>query len=265
MKLFFRQTGRAKNSVFLFHGLYGSSFNWASIASHLSQLYQVFAFDLRNHGLSPTATFMDYQLMAEDILQTVGHLDIFPVHVVGHSVGGKLAMVLALVFQSRIKSIVIEDIAPVDYGQAGLELHLKILKALKQLPIENIKTRKEAERLLFKEIDDLSIVQFLLTNLIYEKAKYAWRIKWEGIENSIEKLNSFPEINSSFNGESLFVFGEKSSYFHPSFIPKIKFYFPKASCVRLQGTGHWVHYEKPKEFCDLLCLFFEKVQNTLFT
>lgn len=265
MKLYFRQVGQKGESVFLFHGLYGSSFNWNAVAQDLGRLYRVFAFDLRNHGLSPKATFMDYPQMIGDVLQTVGKLDIFPVYIVGHSLGGKLAMALAQTFQDKVKGLVVLDIAPVDYGQELLEMHLRVLKALKGLPLEHIKSRKEAEIFLSKEIDEGGLVRFLLTNLVYESNKYVWRINLEGIENSIEILNSFPHMPVQYFGKSLFVFGEKSPYFHPSFIPRIRFSFPEASAVILRGAGHWIHYERFEEFMELLRLFLGKSENTLYS
>ncbi|KIE59322.1 alpha/beta hydrolase [Methylacidiphilum kamchatkense Kam1] len=258
MKLFYRQIGSGGPNVFLLHGLYGNSFNWASIAQSLSNFYQVFSFDLRNHGHSPSSSFMDYFLMAEDICQTTEPLGLFPVHLVGHSLGGKLAMVFALSFPQWVKSLVVVDIAPVDYGKEALQEHLKILETMRNLPLSELKTRKEAEMLLLKTINNKTIVQFLLTNLEYQSERYGWRINLEGIRASIEKLNAFPDLHAYFPGRTLFIAGERSNYLEASSFHQLSFYFPKATVVKIRDAGHWVHFEKPKEFLEALIPFLKE-------
>jgi len=258
MKLFYRQVGSGGPNVFLLHGLYGNSFNWASIAQSLSNFYQVFSFDLRNHGHSPSSSFMDYFLMAEDIRQTAEPMELFPAHLIGHSLGGKLAMVFALSFPQWVSSLVVVDIAPVDYGKEAVQEHFKILEAMRSLPLSDLKTRKEAEVLLLKTINNKTLVQFLLTNLVYQSERYVWRINLEGIRASIEKLTAFPFLHVCFPGRTLFIAGERSNYLEASSIQPLFFFFPKATFVKIRDAGHWVHFEKPKEFLEVLIPFLRE-------
>lgn len=239
------QTYGEGEPLYLLHGLFGSNRNWLSVARQLGTTEKIIAVDLRNHGESGHADSMDYTEMAGDIAalaQSLGHNRI---NLLGHSLGGKTGMAVALEYPQLLDKLIVADIAPVVYNPE----HDKYVTAMQKLPVAELTSRTEASDLLASDIDDPNLRQFLLQNLIKDPATgYRWRLNLEGILRNYEKLRSFPaELQQrQFRGPSLFLAGARSSYVLPEYHAAIKKLFPGAEIVTIEGAGHWLHADKPE-------------------
>lgn len=229
------------------HGLFGSARNWGVIAKRLSDAYQVTAVDMRNHGDSPHAPTQSYPDMAADLAQVLEGTG--PAHVLGHSMGGKSAMVLAMTRSDLVEKLVIADIAPVGYRHT--QSHL--IAAMRRIDLAAVKTRADADAQLAQEVDDPGIRAFLLQSLDVQARQ--WRLNFDVLEAEMGKIIGFPEVTGRFDGPTLFLSGASSDYVQPGHRPQIKTLFPKARFAKLPGAGHWLHAEKPREFEAALRVF----------
>lgn len=230
--------------VIILHGLFGSSRNWQTAAKTLSEDYQVITPDLRNHGQSFHAQSMTYTEMAEDILELIKTNSLDNVCLIGHSMGGKVAMVTALEYPDRINHLAVLDIAPVSYEHR----YGKIFSTLQNLPLDRIKNRNEAEQMLNEQFEDLFLVRFLLQNLSRTDNGFEWRINLTAIQENIEHISSFPEPGdkSMFEKPALFLGGEYSQFIQPVHKEPVSRYFPKAEIEYIKNAGHMLHIEKPE-------------------
>ena len=231
--------------LYLLHGLFGSNRNWFSIARHLADQGQIIAIDLRNHGDSEHADSMDYTEMADDVAELAATLNHTSINLLGHSMGGKTAMAMALQYPTIFKHLIVVDIAPVMYNPK----HDELITGMQALPVSELASRAEASEQLARDINDPVLRQFLLQNLVKdEKAGYRWRINLEAIRRNYEKLRSFPQKlrELKFPGPSLFLTGSQSGYVLPEHHESISAYFPEAKLVTIEGAGHWVHADKPE-------------------
>lgn len=254
MKLAFRKYGAGKPLLIL-HGLFGQSDNWNTLAKNFSvNNFEVFTIDLRNHGLSPHSEDWNYEVMANDILELINDNNLKQPIIIGHSMGGKVAMTFALNFDGIIDKLIIVDIAPVQYPAH----HYEVLYALNKVDFNKLNTRKEVEDILANSISDFGTRQFLLKNIYWENSienKMNWRFNLNVIsKNYHEILSEIPHKFSLVN--TLFIRGDKSKYILDSHINSIKERFPNAKLVSIPNAGHWVHAEQPK-------LFYEEVINFL--
>lgn len=227
----------------ILHGLYGNQANWATHARHLAQHYAVVAFDARNHGQSPHADSMTLDEMADDVAETMDSLGLADAHLLGHSMGGKTAMLLALRKPERVRSLVVVDIAPVAY-ERGLD---PVLHALCSVDLAQVKTRGDADALLAERITSKAVRDFLLTNL--QRAAdggFEWRINLPVIRRYFENITGWPADGLSYEGPTLFIRGEESSYILPEYHETMRAQFPNGTLKSLAGAGHWVHSEKPE-------------------
>jgi pimeloyl-ACP methyl ester carboxylesterase len=238
----------------ILHGLFGSGRNWAGVAQRLAARHRVIALDLRNHGASPWADTMDYAEMAEDVrarLHAVGHRRFT---LVGHSMGGKVAMVLALAQGAEVERLVIVDIAPVAY-QAH---QLGYVRAMRALDLGGIQRRAEADVGLAPAVGDAAERAFLLQNLVFPSAatggKARWRLNLAAIERAMPRLAGFPALppGAAYPGPALFVAGGRSDYLPPGHEPEIRRRFPNARIARIADAGHWLHAEQPQAFLDIV-------------
>jgi len=252
IKLNYQSYGEGK-SVIILHGLLGSSRNWTSIAKKLSVNFQIINVDLRNHGDSDHADTMTYPEMAEDICQVLDKCGLEQASLIGHSMGGKVAMNLALNHQSYIKHLIVLDIAPASYR--GEFMHL--IDALQRLPVNEIKNRKQADETLQSDIPETMLRQFLLQNLVQDGNGFRWRINLGVIKTSLELLAGFPEADpgTNHNGPVLFLRGENSDYLRSEHFPMIEKYFPMASMHTIKNAGHWLHAEQPQAVLDKITSF----------
>ncbi len=243
--------------VFL-HGMLGELQNWNSQAKRFAdQGYKVLAVDLRNHGGSPHLKGMSYRQMAEDVLALLSHLEFSKINLSGHSMGGKVGMYLALLYPEIIQKLVVVDIAPVAYPL----WHQQIFHALLSLPIDQLNSRREADKLLAKSIDDDFERAFLLKNLKRKEEKYElhsgnqyngyqWKCDLAEISRNYLKIVGFPAQNTKFPGDVLFIKGENSEYITEEYTSRILQYFPQAKIETIANAGHLPHVQQPDIFYE---------------
>lgn len=247
MKLFYRELGQGHPIVIL-HGIFGSSDNWLTQAKILSSKYRVLSLDLRNHGQSPHIDEFDYPSMVADLLEFIDTHQLEKPIVIGHSMGGKVAMNFAIANPTRLQKLIIVDIAPKAYD---LE-HYVIIDGLKAIPIDQITSRNEADEALMPFIPEADVRQFLLKNLQRKPAGgFCWKINLPVIDKHMKNIGLDLQFNGKFDKPTLFVRGSKSRYVNEDDEAMIKKRFPKAEINSL-NTGHWVQAEKPQEFVDLV-------------
>jgi esterase len=235
--------------VAILHGLFGSGRNWASIARRLALRHRAIAFDLRNHGASPWAEPMGYAEMAADVaaaMQARGHRRYA---LIGHSLGGKVAMTAALDSGEAIERLAVVDIAPVTYRQT----QVPYLRAMCELDLTTITRRSEAETRLAEAIPNPAERGFLLQNLVLEGTP-RWRPNLAAIETALPSLAGFPTFPTAtaYRKPVLFIAGETSDYLRDEHEIAIRRLFPLARVARVAGAGHWVHAEQPEAFLALI-------------
>lgn len=232
--------------LIILHGFFASARNWRSLAKQFSQQRSVYVLDLRNHGGSPHYPQMDYPHLADDVLAFLDQQRIDQADFLGHSMGGKVAMWLALHKPERIRRLIIADISPVSYSHC----FDNTISSLRGLELANLSNRKQAEENLAEAIPDLSYRQFLLQNLVLEQGEYRWRVNLDYFQANAANIVAFPEVSDglSFQKPVLFLSGEQSYYIRPEAISLL---FPQAKIVELAGTGHWLHIDAPQEFMRL--------------
>lgn len=218
------------------HGLFGSARNWGVIAKRLSQSRPVIVADMRNHGTSPWHNTHSYEDMADDLAQLIDR----PMDVLGHSMGGKAAMTLALTHPDKVNRLVVADIAPVAYAHT----QMGPLNAMRGVDLDAIDSRATAKQAL-GELEP-GVAEFLLQSLDMKDRK--WRLNLDVLANEMDNILGFPEVSASFAGPTLFLSGGASHYVQPEHRPTIKALFPKARFAKIPGAGHWLHAEKPREF-----------------
>jgi esterase len=234
--------------VAILHGLFGSARNWASIARRLAQIHHVIAFDLRNHGSSPWAEAMDYLTMAEDVRAAMRQRGHRSYALIGHSMGGKVAMVAALTDPAAIDRLMIVDIAPVAYPVP----YLSYLRAMRRLDLAAITRRREADAALAATIGNAGERGFLLQSLIFGDGPPRWQLNLAAIEAALPVLAEFPELGAAYDGPALFIAGGRSHVLRPRYEPAIKALFPNAAVARIAEAGHWLHAEQPTQFLALV-------------
>ncbi|MCL2429441.1 MAG: alpha/beta fold hydrolase [Alphaproteobacteria bacterium] len=234
--------------VALLHGLFGAGQNFGTVQRRLSARFRVIALDLRNHGSSPHDPSMSYPEMAGDVIETLHALDALPAALIGHSMGGKVAMRAALDAPARVSRLVVADIAPVAYPPSLRPL----AAAMRALGLEPGLTRAEADAGLEAVVPDAPVRAFLLQNLRLGAAP-GWRIGLAAIEAALPELEGWaaPEA-AQYRGPTLFVAGARSDYIRPEYRGLIHALFPAARFATIKGAGHWVHAENPTAFVSVL-------------
>ncbi len=222
------------------HGLFGSARNWGVIAKRLSDAFHVTAVDMRNHGQSPRAATQSYFDMSADLAEVLDATG--PAAVLGHSMGGKAAMVLALSRPQLVARLVVADIAPVAYGHT--QSHL--IEFMRQIDLSQVETRGDADRQLAAHVPEDGIRAFLLQSLDV-KAK-TWRLNHDVLEAEMADIIGFPQVDGQYDGPTLFLSGGSSDYVLPAHREVIKPLFPAAKFAKIPEAGHWLHAEKPREF-----------------
>ena len=233
----------------LVHGLYGSGSNFRRHAARLADHYRVLSPDLRNHGRSPHDPDMSYPAMAADLADLLEREELARAALVGHSMGGKAAMALALTRPERVSALVVVDIAPVryDHDQAG------ILEAMRGVDLGRIASRNDADRQLAATIEEPAIRQFLLTNLERADGQWRWRLPLDLLAAALPEILGFPdELGEPYPGPTLFLHGERSDYVLAEHRTAILQRFPNARMEAVPGAGHWVHAEAPERFEEAL-------------
>ncbi|MEO1239447.1 MAG: alpha/beta fold hydrolase [Pseudomonadota bacterium] len=228
--------GESGPELLIAHGLFGSSRNWGSIAKHFGQTRRVSVPDMRNHGQSPWFDTHTYADMAGDLSPFAGG------DVIGHSMGGKAAMALALTEPDRVERLIVADMAPVVYGHS----HAQFIDAMMALDLSDVRTRGHADRALAQAIPDRGVRVFLLQALDV-KAK-RWTLNLEVLLRQMDQIIGWPKIDAVFEGPTLFLSGGLSDYVLPEHRDQIRALFPAAKFAAIPGAGHWLHAERPAEF-----------------
>lgn len=249
MQLNYKVFGQGEPIIIL-HGMFGTLDNWQTIAKKLAKDFMVFIVDLRNHGRSPHSDDFSYQIMSEDLKDFMESNWIYNAHIIGHSMGGKVAMQFALEHADMVEKLVIVDIAPVKYTGN----HELIFKALFSLDLVNLESRQVADELLQKYIPEFAVRQFLLKNLSINKDsnEYEWKMNLPVIHDAYQQILGHTMPDSDFRGDTLFIKGAKSDYIQTEQFPSFQSYFPQAKLSTIKDAGHWVHAEQPKAFLETL-------------
>lgn len=247
MQLHYQTLGQGQPLVLL-HGLFGSGDNWGMVARHFSQHYQVISVDLRNHGRSPHSDSHNYTDMADDLLELCDALGLERINLLGHSMGGKVAMQFATQYPDRVEKLIVVDMAPRAYADA----HTHLIDAMLAVDLTAMQSRSEADKALSSKIPQAMVRQFLLMNLVKSdsnssEANVAWRINLPALKSNYPSLIQAVCENVRHEKPSLFIRGEHSDYVQDHDIAQIKTLFIQAQFADLP-TGHWVHAEQPQAF-----------------
>ncbi|WP_372604636.1 alpha/beta fold hydrolase [Actibacterium sp.] len=239
-----------KLPLLIVHGLYGSARNWGVIAKRMSDTRQVITVDMRNHGESPQTPTHSYADLAADLARVIeahgGQAD-----VVGHSMGGKAAMMLALTRPELVNRLVVADIAPIAYGHDQTPL----IEAMRAIDLSKVEKRSDADRQLAQWVDDAGTRAFLLQSLDLKTRR--WRLNFDTLAAEMRQIIGWPDdVSGQFDKPTLFLSGANSDYVRPEYRPAIKALFPSAKFAKLPGAGHWLHAEKPREFEAAMRAFF---------
>ena len=247
MKLNFKKIGEGKPLLIL-HGLFGSSDNWGSLGKKFAEYNLVYLIDLRNHGRSPHSEKMSYDLMVDDLLELIQDENINSPIILGHSMGGKAALLFAEKYPNYLDKLIVADIGMKAYPMH----HDEILKALNSVNLQEISNRNQAQQSMQVHINNLGIQQFLLKNLYWiEKGKLAWRMNLKEIEKNIGEI--LIEINIHKNPiNTLFIRGEMSNYILEEDFENILKSFPNGKIKTIPKVGHWLHAENPIEFYKIV-------------
>jgi len=233
--------------ILLIHGLFGSAVNWHTIVGRLHALLgadrRLIVPDLRNHGQSPHDPILSYEAMAEDLIGLLDQLGIARAALVGHSLGGKVAMWLALNRPERVAALAVVDIAPVTYpARFGREI-----AALQKLDLRTLDSRRDADTRLVAAIPGAMMRGFLLQNLRKTEAGWGWRFNLAALPGAMAGLGTFPNAQGrQFPGPTAFIHGGNSDYVTAAQLPLIRTLFPHAELIAIPGAGHWVHADQPE-------------------
>lgn len=235
--------GSEATPLLIAHGLFGSARNWNAIAKRLSGTRPVLTVDMRNHGHSFRADRQGYDDMAGDLARVIeaqgGQAD-----VLGHSMGGKAAMVLALQHPQLVRRLIVADIAPVGYGHSQTPL----IEAMQAVDLARVKSRRDADAQLRACISEDPVRAFLLQSLDLTGDHPRWRLNLPVLAAEMDRIIGFPDIGGRFDGPALFLTGAASDYVRPEHLPRIRELFPDARIQELPDAGHWLHADNPRGF-----------------
>ena len=256
MKLFYRKYGDAGPPLIIVHGLYGASDNWVSIAREMSSEFEVYAIDQRNHGESPHSDVHDYPSMKADLLEFMQDHQLAKATFIGHSMGGKTVMLLAMENPEMVSTLIVVDIAPIAYHDLAVSSHMtanhsKMIDAMLELDLKTMDSREEVSGALAVKIGSDRIRMFLMKNLTRNKQKeFCWKINLPVLKEYLERImDKLPyEAYLSSGGISgfpvFFIRGEKSDYIRAEDHDLIRRLFPTAEIISIPDSGHWVHAEQ---------------------
>jgi esterase len=249
MRLNHIQTGDGP-PVVLLHGLFGSARNLGSVQRAMAPLFRVIAMDARNHGSSPHTAGMRYPTLAADVLETLDALGVARAAVIGHSMGGKTAMTLAIMASERVGRLLVADIAPVPYAHGNDS----VAGALRAVPLHAGLTRAETDAALIDTVPNRAVRTFLIQNLQFGLQPH-WRIGLDEIAAAIPDLEGWETPAGTYAGPTLFVSGARSNYVLPEHRPIIRALFPAARFVTVKNAGHWLHADNPAGFLSVVEAF----------
>lgn len=256
--LYTRRIGDEGARIVFLHGLFGQGRNFTSIAKALQPDFQSLLVDLPNHGRSPWTDDVDYRKMADAVAQTLrdGFAADEPVHVVGHSMGGKVAMVLALTHPALVDRLVVADISPVDTASTGSGGEFEhLLDSLASVDVDALQRRSDADAALSDAIPNPTVRGFLLQNLRQRDDELGWQANLTVLRRDLAVIGGFPETGAVFDHPTLWLAGEKSDYVRPEHDDTMRRLFPRTTLVTIKDAGHWLHSEQPAAFASALRVF----------
>ena len=242
-------------TIVILHGLFGSKRNWSSIAKQLSDTYRVLTVDLRNHGESPWSDVHDYSSMAEDVATLIENECSKPPIVLGHSMGGKVAMYLSIMRPQLVAQLIVVDIPPARSTGTPIDY----VRAMQAIPLTTLAHRRDVEELLRETIPDERVRGFLVTNIITRPEGLAWAVNLDVIEKNFETILDWPDLLTTqhFSQQTLFLVGENSTFVGPEHETVIQQFFPASSRQVIKNAGHWVHVENTSAFLKAVRVFLE--------
>lgn len=252
MNLAHRELGGAGHEpLVILHGLLGSSRNWHAAGRDLAERFHVFALDLRNHGNSPHHPEMRHAAMARDVIEWIDARGLAPVALLGHSLGGHLAMKIACDRPDAVRLLFVVDVAPRRYPSEATPV-----LALRRLDLVAIRSRRDADAALAPAIPDGPTRRFLLTNLVLADGAAHWRVDLEAISANLDAIRDTSlRPGDRFDGPTCFLVGERSDFFGAGDVPAVRRHFPEARIVTIPACGHLPHFEKRREFVDAVFRF----------
>jgi pimeloyl-ACP methyl ester carboxylesterase len=254
----FGEENRSNGTLVILHGLFGQARNWTAIARRLAEKYHVVTADLRNHGRSPWDDDMTYPAMAGDLAELIPEISDTPVHLIGHSMGGKAAMTLALSDKaSLVSDLVVVDMAPVAYDHD----YSGYVSAMRSVDFDRISRRAEVEEALSTGVSEKGVRQFLAQNVQTDKetGKMYWQVNIDAMANHLGDITGWPDgPHTPFERDTLFIAGANSHYIDLKDRSDIKSLFPRAAFTSIKNAGHWVHAEKPEAVLLTLSAFLDR-------
>lgn len=247
----------AGDPLVIAHGLYGSARNFNSLAGRMQGARKAVLVDMRNHGESPWDSDCTYGAMAADLAATIEAEASGRAIALGHSMGGKAAMALALLYPERVSALVVADIAPVTYSHS----HAHYIEAMRQVDLASVTKRSDADPTLAAAVPEPPLRAFLLQNLVIEGGSARWRINLDGLADGMADLLDWPAslADRTYGGPTLFLHGRASDYVAPKVHPTIRRHFPEAEIEAIDGAGHWLHAEQPQAFAAAVDRFLERL------
>ncbi len=254
--LHYREQGQGR-PVILMHGLFGSLDNLALVARKLAAQYRVISVDLRNHGRSFHRPDMGYTHMADDVCRLLDALKIKQAVMLGHSMGGKCAMQMALDHSERVQGLIVGDIAPVTYPVR----HDNVLNAISSYCPDQMVSRTLVDQQLATFIEMPAVRQLLMKSMVInDRGEYIWRLNAQALVANYDGIRAMPDNGEKvYSGPTLFIKGEQSDYLLPEHQLQIQTHFPKAAVRVIKGAGHWLHAEKPELFSGIVIRFLEQL------
>jgi len=256
MKLHYREYGGSELTLVILHGLLGSERNWHGVAKQLAPYFHLVIPDLRNHGVSGHEEDHSISAMCEDLEELVDDLDVDGFFLLGHSMGGHVAMQYAYQHSGQVNALIIEDIAPRSYGTGLIE----ILEGMAALRLSDYREKKQVDEALLRAIPNQAVRHFVLTNLVRDNDRLFWRVNLPALrefsQNEVARFESSPR--DVYEGPTLFLGGMNSMYRLDADEALIRQHFPSAEIRMVPDAGHWIHYEAPEAFCDAVKRFFHR-------
>jgi len=238
--------------LFILHGFFGMSDNWKTLGNHFADNYEVHLIDQRNHGRSFHSDEFNYEVMVDDLLFYMDHYKIEKVNLLGHSMGGKVAMLFAVTFPYKVNALIIADIAPRFYPRH----HDLILEGLNGVDFSKINSRNEVEETLREYIPEFSVRQFLVRSVYWKsKDQLSFRFNLASLIENIDEIGMALPSLTIFDGRALFLKGENSGYICKDDEVLIEAHFPNSSIKTVKNAGHWLHAENPDDFYDFVVSF----------
>jgi esterase len=250
-----RENGQGRPLILL-HGLFGSARNWHSFSTRLADRFRIHALDLRNHGESPWADEMNYLAMAEDVASFITARGLTPAAVMGHSMGGKTAMALALQHSQLVERLIVLDIAPVVYE----DTHTPYIRAMQNIDVGSLTRRSEAEAVLKEAVPEESIRSFLLQNLVQRESRFEWRVNLASLASHMPEILGFPRalLNQSYSGPTCVIYGSLSDYVQVPHRDLFRRMFPNVEFQPISDARHWVHVDQPQALADRVMAFLAR-------